>query len=62
MLRPKTYPILLQAIEEGVLDGYRRAHKHVDSPDEILLVETIIKHTTKSVLEWFDIDDDNQAS
>lgn len=62
MLRPKTYPILLQAIEEGVLHGYNRAHKHVDQPDEILLVEMIVKHTMESVLEWFDIDDLNQAS
>jgi len=62
MLRPKVYPILLQAIEEGVLHGYNRAHKHVDQPDEILLVEMIVKHTMESVLEWFDIDDLNQAS
>jgi hypothetical protein len=62
MLRPKTYPILLQAIEEGVLHGYNRAYKHVEKPDEIFLVDTIVKHTMESVLEWFEIDDPNQAS
>lgn len=62
MLKPKTYPILLQAVEEGVLYGYNKAHKHVDKPDEILLVECIVKATMESVLEWFDIDDFDQAS
>lgn len=62
MLKPKTYPILLQAVEEGVLHGYNKAHKHVDKPDEILLVECIVKATMESVLEWFDIDDFDQAS
>jgi len=55
MLVPKTYPILLQAIEEGVLHGYNRAHKHVDNPDEILLVDMIVKSTIESILESFDI-------
>lgn len=62
MLKPKTYPLLVQAVEEGVLHGYRRAHKHVDKPDEIFLVETIIACTMSSILEWFEIDPDNTAS
>lgn len=56
MLKPKSYPILLQAVEEGVLHGYNRAHKHVDRPDEILLVDSIVKYTMESILEWFEID------
>lgn len=59
MLQPKTYPILCQAIEEGVLSGYNRAHKHVDKPDEIFLVEMIVKATTESILEWFEIPSEN---
>ena len=62
MLKPKTYPILLQAIEEGVLHGYNRAHKHVENPDEILLVDSIVKYTMESVLEWFQIDDNENDS
>lgn len=62
MLKPKTYPILLQAVEEGVLDGYSRAHKNVDNPDEVLLVDCIVKYTIESLLEWFEIDDyDNNS-
>jgi hypothetical protein len=60
MLKPKTYPILVQAIEEGVLHGYNRAHKHVDRPDEILIVDSIVKYTLEAILEWFDIDDLDQ--
>lgn len=59
MLQPKAYPILCQAIEEGVLNGYNRAHKHVEKPDEILLVDMIIKATTESILEWFEIPSEN---
>jgi len=62
MLKPKVYPILLQAIEEGVLYGYNRAHKHVEKPDDILLVDTIVKCTMEAVLEWFEIEDSNMAS
>lgn len=56
MLRPKSYPVLLQAVEEGVLHGYNRAHKHVDKPDEVLLVDSIVKYTMQSILEWFEIE------
>jgi len=62
MLKPKVYPVLLQAIEEGVLYGYNRAHKHVEKPDDILLVDTIVKCTMEAVLEWFEIEDSNMAS
>lgn len=61
MLIPKTYPILLQAVEEGVLHGYNRAHKHVEKPDEILLVDIIVRCTMEAILESFDIKDENQA-
>jgi|GEM_PF-1463422 len=62
MLKPKTYPILQQAIEEGVLRGYKKAHKHVEKPDEIFLVETIINYTMESIFEWFDFDNSDTAS
>lgn len=62
MLKPRTYPILQQAIEEGVLHGYNRAYKHAEKPDEIFLVETIVRCTMDSIFEWFDIDDSNAES
>lgn len=61
MLTPKVFPVLQQAIEEGVLEGYRLAHSEVE-PDEILLVETIVKCTIRSVLDHFDIDGKSTAS
>lgn len=61
MLKPKSYPVLLQAVEEGVLHGYNRAHKHVDKPDEILLVDSIVKYTMQSILEWFEIETVEQS-
>lgn len=61
MLKPKSYPILLQAVEEGVLHGYNRAHKHVDNPNEVLIIDSIVENTIKSILEWFDIEQENPA-
>jgi hypothetical protein len=33
-MKPKLHVILEKAIEEGVLSGWRLAHKHVEHPEE----------------------------
>lgn len=57
MLVPKTYPLLVQAIEDGIRMGYGRAHKHSDSPDEYQLLECLVDSTILAVMDRFDIDD-----
>jgi len=58
MLIPKTYPVLVRAIEEGVRMGYTRAYKHTDSPQQHQVLECIVDSTILSIIEWFDIDDE----
>ena len=33
-MKVKTRVVLEDAIDRGIRDGYRRAHKHVENPDE----------------------------
>lgn len=58
MLVPKTYPVLVRAIEEGVREGYGRAFKHSDCPEEVQILECISDSVILTIAEWFDIDDE----
>lgn len=59
-LKPKTYPILVQAIEEGVAYGLHQAYKHADiennEPLEHQIKDAITNAVINEIFEWFDID------
>lgn len=57
-MKVKTYAVLQRAVEEGVGIGWRHAHKHVDAPDEIDVLDSIEAGVMNSICEWFDFDDD----
>lgn len=52
-LKVNTYEILDRAIENGINCGYRRAHKHTDSPTEDQLKEEIRKAVMLEACEVF---------
>ena len=56
-LKPKTYRILSEAVENGVKYGYYRSYKHTDDPDPEQVKDTIITCVMNEIFEWFDIDD-----
>jgi len=56
-LKPKTYPILVQAVEEGVAYGYHRAYKHADGPTEAQVKDAVIEAVLNEICEWFEIAD-----
>ena len=56
-MKPKTYVILEQAIEEGVRRGYRRAHKHNQTPSEETILQEIEDGVISSINEYFSFDD-----
>ena len=60
-MKPKIYTILSQAVEEGVKRGYRRAFKHVDSPSETAIIESIDSAVMSSILEYFTFDSEYDA-
>jgi hypothetical protein len=57
MLVPKTYPLLEKAIEDGVLYGYRKAHKHTEIPDEYEICSSIANAVMYQISETFDFID-----
>ena len=60
-LKPKTYPILVQAVEEGVAYGLHRSYKHSDivnsEPTQYQIKDAITNAAINEIFEWFDIDD-----
>ena len=56
-MKPKFRVILEQAIEEGVRRGYSRAHKHVVSPTEGAIIESIEDCVMSSIYEYFDFEE-----
>jgi len=58
-MKPKIHVILSQAINEGVLRGYRRAFKHNEDPSEEVICETIEECVMSQIYEYFDFSDEN---
>ena len=50
-------PVL--AAEEGVTYGWRRAHKHIDTPDVESIEEQIVTAVLNEICEYFNFDDDS---
>ncbi len=57
-MKPKFLVILDQAINEGVLRGYRRAFKHDENPGEERICEAIEECVLSSLYEYFDFDEE----
>lgn len=62
MLIPKTQPLLENAIEDGVTYGYRRAHKHTETPTEYEICSAISDAVMFQIAEVFDFVDTNRTS
>lgn len=56
-LRVRAYDVLRRAIEEGAAYGWRRAHKHTDSPDEETIQEQMVTGILNEVCELFEFDE-----
>ena len=62
MLIPKTQPLLESAIEDGVTYGYRRAHKHTETPTEYEICSAISDAVMLKIAEVFDFVDTNRTN
>ena len=62
MLIPKTQPLLENAIEDGVTYGYRRAHKHTETPTEYEMCSAISDAVMLQIAEVFDFVDTNRTN
>jgi len=57
VMRCRVYDVLSRAVDEGVTEGWRKAHKHTDTPGEDRLRETIAEAVLSEILEYFTLDD-----
>ena len=53
----RAYPVLCRAVEEGVADGWQRAHKYIDTPEAVTIEEQIVTAVLNEICEYFDFDD-----
>lgn len=54
-LRFASYSIVSHAVEQGISLGYRRAHKHTDTPSEDLILESVLREVMgclDEVIQW----------
>lgn len=59
-MRVDAYTVLDRAVEEGIAYGWRRAHKHVASPDEAAIQAAIQDAVMNSIAGVFKFDDGNE--
>jgi hypothetical protein len=60
-MKVRAYPVLSRAVEEGVAYGWRRAHKHNNTPDVATIEEQIVSAVLNEVCQYFDFDEDAEA-
>jgi len=56
-MKAKTRVILEMAIEAGVQRGWRLAHKHVENPEEYVIIERINDTVMSEIYEYFTFSD-----
>lgn len=56
-MKANEYLVLSEAVEEGIVSGWYRAHKHVDRPSEEAVKEAIHNAVMASISEYFLFDE-----
>jgi hypothetical protein len=60
-MRFNAYKIISDAVEKGAQYGYNRAHKHVDNPSEVALINAIADAVMSEIGEVLHFDDPRPA-
>lgn len=61
-LKVSPYDLIRDAVEAGVACGYRRAHKHVDKPEEDQIIESIQREIMNSLCEIIEFDSEGDEA
>lgn len=59
-MRVDTYAVLDECVENGINYGWRRAHKHVEDPDEDAIREAIHAGVMLMISERFRFDEEER--
>lgn len=54
-LRVNVYEVMTRAVEEGIAYGWRRAHKHTDTPSEETIRDEIERGVMNALMEVFEV-------
>jgi hypothetical protein len=56
-MKIKMYNLISECVERGVNFGYNRAHKHVDNPDKISMVDNIHREIMNQLCDYIVFDE-----
>lgn len=56
-MKPKTYRLIKECVENGVEAGFNRAYKHTDDPTQLVITNNIIREIMFQINEWFDFEE-----
>jgi len=56
-MKPDSYRLIQQCVENGVAYGWHRAHKHNDSPSAEQVQEAIHNAVMFEISDWFKFED-----
>lgn len=60
-VRVKAWPVLMDALERGLRNGYRRAFKHTDKPNEEAIISAQFDALQLEISEVFAFDDESEG-
>jgi hypothetical protein len=58
-MKAREYNLIAQCVENGVMLGWNRAHKHDENPDSETICNAIEVAVLSEICEWFDFEDGN---
>jgi len=56
-MKAKEYNLIAQCVEDGVMLGWNRAHKHTEEPDPNTIRDAIEQAILNEICEWFDFEE-----
>lgn len=60
-MRVRVYAVLERAVEDGVVYGWRRAHKHDDAPEAAAVQEHVARAVLSEICDYFDVDEEEDT-
>lgn len=58
-MKAREYNLIAKCVEDGIMLGWNRAHKHTDNPDPDTIRDAIEVAVLNEMCEWFDFDEGN---